>query len=74
MIDLFKEMKRREKESFESLMRRFGRAVQGSKVLPLAKKRKFHQKPLTKRKRRETAIRKRVAREIRKKRQMGLIK
>lgn len=71
---MIKEVRRRDKETFESLMRRFNRAVQENKVLPLAKKRQYHEKPLSKREVREIAIRKNINRELRKKRQMGLIK
>ena len=74
MIKLMKEFRRRDKETFESLMRRFSRAVQENKVLSLAKQKKFHEKPLSKREVREIAIRKNKNRELRKKRQMGLIK
>lgn len=69
-----KTIRRKENEGFESFMRRFNRAVQENRILTLAKKRQFFEKPLTKRERRESAIRKRIIREIRRKKQMGLIK
>lgn len=74
MINLLREIRRRDKETFESLMRRFGRAVQENKVLSLAKKKQHHEKPLSKREVKEIAIRRNINRELRKKRQMGLIK
>ena len=69
-----KAIKRKDRESFESLMRRFSRTVQENKTLSLAKQKRFYEKPPTKRAIRETATRKRISREIKKKRQMGLIK
>ena len=71
---MIREIKRKDREGFESFMRRFNRAVQENKTLSLAKKKQFHEKPPTKREIRESATRKKIAREIRRKRQMGLIK
>jgi len=74
VIKLTKAIKRKDRESFESLMRRFSRTVQENKTLSLAKQKRFYEKPPTKREIREAATRKRISREIKKKRQMGLIK
>ncbi|MFH0873730.1 MAG: 30S ribosomal protein S21 [Candidatus Komeilibacteria bacterium] len=50
-------MKRKEGESFESLLRRFTRkTIQSGKILQ-AKKIRFHQKPKTKRELKESALR-----------------
>lgn len=51
-------VKRKEKESFEAMMRRFNRLVVMSKVLTEAKERRFKTKPVTKRQRRASAVRK----------------
>lgn len=51
-------VKRKEKESFEAMMRRFSRLVIMSKVLTEAKERRFKTKPITKSKRRASAVRK----------------
>ena len=44
------------KESVENLLRRFGRKVQQSGVLATAKQLQYHEKPLSKRDRRQRAI------------------
>lgn len=49
---------RKQGESFENLMRRFGRKVQQSGILTEVKKRQRFEKPLSKKELRETAIRK----------------
>jgi len=51
-------VKRKEKESFEAMMRRFNRLIVMSKVLTEAKERRFMTKPITKSKRRASAVRK----------------
>ena len=51
-------IKRKEKESFEAMMRRFRRMVVMSKTLTEAKDRRFRVKPPSKRKRRDAAVRK----------------
>ena len=51
------EVKKRDGESFESLLRRFTRrTIQSGKILQ-AKKVRFHQKPKTKRELKESALR-----------------
>lgn len=54
---------RKQGESFENMMRRFNRKVQQSGTLTVAKKRQYHEKPLSKRDQRIAAIRKRVRKE-----------
>ena len=51
-------VKRKEKESFEAMMRRFRRMVVMSKVLSEAKERRFRTKPPNKQERRASAVRK----------------
>lgn len=51
-------VKRKEKESFEAMIRRFSRMVLMSKSLTEAKERRFHTKPATKYQRRASAVRK----------------
>lgn len=53
------EVKRKGNESSESLIRRFGRRVIQSGVIWKAKKDRFHQKPDSKRKVKESALRRR---------------
>jgi len=71
---LIKKVVRKENEGFESLVRRFNRLVQENKVLSLVKERQFYQKSPTKRELREAALRKKYNREMRRKRQMGIIR
>lgn len=54
---------RKETESFESLLRRFNRAVQQSGILSNVKEKMFHKKPISKSKRRISAIRKKIRRD-----------
>jgi len=51
-------VKRKEKESFEAMMRRFRRMVVMSKTLTEAKDRRFKVKPPSKKQRRAAAVRK----------------
>lgn len=59
------EVKRKPKESAESLLRRFRERLRRSRVLIQAKKSQYYEKPLTKRKEKETALRKEKIRERR---------
>ena len=52
------EVKRRENEGFEVLMRRFFREVQQSGVLTEIKKRRYFEKDISREKKRESARRK----------------
>jgi small subunit ribosomal protein S21 len=54
---------RKEQESFENLLRRFNRKVQQNGILPVARKKMYFQKSLSKREQREIAIRKRAKKE-----------
>ena len=54
------QMKRKEKESFESLMRRFNKILQQEGVLARAREEMFRIKEVPKLKRRNSAIRKRI--------------
>lgn len=51
---------RRNQESFENLMRRFNRKVQQSGKLTDFRKKRYFEKPLSKKEAREVAIRKKV--------------
>lgn len=51
-------VKRKEKESFGAMMRRFNRMVLLSKTLTEAKDRRYYTKDITKSKRRASAVRK----------------
>lgn len=52
------EVRRKEKETFGALLRRFTRRVQMSGVLKEARKTRFYNKPPTRIKKRESALRK----------------
>lgn len=60
-------VKRKEKESFEGMIRRFRRMVMMSKILTEAKDRRFRTKPPTKDQRRSSAVRKEKIKAQRKK-------
>lgn len=51
------EVRRKDKESFGALLRRFTRRVQTSGLLKEARKTRFYAKPATKIKKRESALR-----------------
>lgn len=53
-----------DKESLENLIRRFNKKVQQSGVLGVARRKKYFEKPLSKREQREIAIRKRARKEM----------
>lgn len=50
------EVRRREKESVESLLRRFTRRVQQSRVLINARESRFYERPESKREKRQSAM------------------
>lgn len=56
------EVKRREGESVESMLRRFSKRVQQSSLIQRTKKRRFFDPPKTKREQREVALRRMVIR------------
>lgn len=59
------EVKKKERERYESLLRRFNREVQQSGILTIVKKNRFFEPEQNRRLRRESAIRKNVIRKIR---------
>jgi ribosomal protein S21 len=65
------EIKKKENERFERLLRRFNRTVQQSGLLTMARKRRFKEPEPNKRARRISAIRKRKIQELRRKRREG---
>jgi ribosomal protein S21 len=60
-----------EKESLENLIRRFNKKVQQSGVLGVARRKKFFEKPLSKREQREIALRKRARKDAKAKLYVG---
>jgi ribosomal protein S21 len=50
-------VKKKERESFDAMLRRFNRMVMSSKVLAEFKERRFFAKPTSKRELKETALR-----------------
>lgn len=61
------EIKRKERESTSSLLRRFSKKVRQSGVLLLARKNRFHEKPRNKRHQRVSALRRERLRTLRRK-------
>lgn len=61
-----------EKESLENMIRRFNKKVQQSGVLGVARRKKYFEKPLSKREQREIAIRKRIRKDIKAKQYLGV--
>jgi ribosomal protein S21 len=64
VIGLLQVVRKDEKESLENLIRRFNKKVQQSGVLGVARRKKYFEKPLSKREQREIAIRKRARKEM----------
>ena len=58
------EVTQKEGESFENMMRRFGKKVQQAGTLASVRKNMYFEKPLSKRAQREIAIRKRERKEL----------
>jgi len=56
------EVKLQEGESFESLLRRFNRHVQQSRILSEVRRREYYEKPSIKRKKKEAAKRRKSSR------------
>jgi len=61
-----------DKESLENMIRRFNKKVQQSGVLGVARRKKFFEKPLTKREERAIAIRKKARKDAKAKQYLGL--
>lgn len=61
-----------DKESLENMLRRFNKKVQQSGVLGVARRKKYFEKPLTKREERAIAIRKRARKDAKAKQYLGL--
>jgi len=55
-------VRKKEKEPFEVMVRRFNRAVQFSGVLSEMKRKRFHERPISRAKRRAIAIRRKARR------------
>lgn len=62
----------KEGESTESLVRRFNKKVVQSGVLATARKKKYFEKPISKKDAREAAIRKRVRKEAKTRELLGI--
>jgi len=61
---------RKDKETFENLMRRFNRKVLQSGTLTTARKKQYHSKALSKKEQREIAIRKKARKDYKIKQQL----
>lgn len=61
---------RKDKETFENLLRRFNRKVMQSGTLTTARKKQYHEKPLSKTEQRQIAIRKKVRKDYKTKQQL----
>ena len=61
-----------DRESLENLIRRFNKKVQQSGVLGVARRKKYFEKPISKREAREIAIRKKARKEIKARQYLGI--
>ncbi len=69
------EIKKKERENTQGLIRRFSKAIKKSGILKEARKRRFRQRPLSGKAKKEGAIRReRIKKEYQKKEKLGLIK
>lgn len=66
------EVTRKEDESAENLVRRFNKKVIQSGILATARKKKYFEKPISKRDARTVAIRKRIRKEAKTRELMGI--
>jgi ribosomal protein S21 len=69
---LLQVVRKDDKESLENLIRRFNKKVQQSGVLGVARRKKFFEKPLSKREQREIAIRKSARKAIKARQFLGI--
>lgn len=72
MIYLLQVVRKDDKESLENLLRRFNKKVQQSGILGVARRKKYFEKPLSKREQREIAIRKSARKELKAKQYLGV--
>ncbi len=69
------EVKKQERENTQSLIRRFTKAIKRSGILKEARKRRFRQRPLSEKAKKNNALRKlKLRKEYEKKDKLGLIK
>ncbi len=69
------EVKKQERENTQSLIRRFTKAIKRSGILKEARKRRFRQRPLSEKTKKNNALRKlKLRKEYEKKDKLGLIK
>ena len=61
-----------DKESLENMIRRFNKKVQQSGVLGIARRKRFHEKPISKTEQRVIAIRKKERKELKTRTMMGI--
>ncbi len=66
------EVVRKDQESSENLVRRFNKKVIQSGILATARKKKYFEKPISKRDARAAAIRKRIRKEAKTRELMGI--
>ncbi|MBI2797967.1 30S ribosomal protein S21 [Candidatus Saccharibacteria bacterium] len=66
------QVSRKDDESVESLIRRFNKKVAQSGVLTEARRKKYFEKPLSKKEQREIAIRKRARKEAKTRELLGI--
>jgi len=69
------EVKKKEKENTQSLIRRFAKAIKKSGILKEARKRKFFQRPLSQKAKKNAALRRvKLKKEFERKEKLGLNK
>jgi ribosomal protein S21 len=69
---LLQVVRKDEKESLENLLRRFNKKVQQSGVLGVVRRKKYFEKPLSKREQREIAIRKSARKAVKARQALGI--
>lgn len=57
------QVNRKDDESVESLIRRFNKKVSQSGILGVARRKKYYERPISKKEQRQVAIRKRIRKE-----------
>lgn len=66
------QVNRKDDESVESLIRRFNKKVSQSGILGVARRKKYYERPISKKEQREVAIRKRIRKEQKARELLGI--
>lgn len=66
------QVNRKDDESVENLIRRFNKKVSQSGILGVARRKKYYERPISKKEQRQTAIRKRLRKEQKARELLGI--